>query len=265
MYSPVAITRKYLQYYVTAYNGKGHGMHSPFVFQFILDVLHNRQGYAPPVSIEALRRQMLADKRALKIVDLGAGSRKRQHKYRTVGRIASSAVKPPKFGRMLYRLARHYQPANIIELGTSLGITTAYLASAHADAFVTTIEGSRAVREVAIQNFKALGLENIQSLEGNFDTVLPQMLASIPSIDLAFIDGNHRYDPTVSYFTQLLEKAHGNTIFVFDDIHWSAEMERAWAHIKAHPSVRCTIDLFFLGIVFLRTEFKAPQHFSIRF
>jgi len=52
---------------------------------------------------------------------------------------------------------------------------------------------------------------------------------------------------------------------VFDDIHWSAEMEKAWLEIKSHPSVQYTIDIFFLGFVFFRPDFKVKQNFSIRF
>ncbi|HNR16193.1 MAG TPA: SAM-dependent methyltransferase, partial [Chitinophagaceae bacterium] len=87
----------------------------------------------------------------------------------------------------------------------------------------------------------------------------------IPFIDFAFIDGNHRQEPTERYFNQLLPKMHHESILVFDDIHWSSEMEQVWKTIKDHPSVRCTVDLFFIGVVFFRDEFREKQHFSIRF
>ena len=82
---------------------------------------------------------------------------------------------------------------------------------------------------------------------------------------MAYVDGNHRYEPTIRYFQLLLSHAHNDTILIFDDIHWSAEMEKAWKEIQQHPSVRCTVDLFYLGFVFLRDEFKVPQHFVVRF
>jgi hypothetical protein len=88
---------------------------------------------------------------------------------------------------------------------------------------------------------------------------------SLSHIDLAYIDGNHRYEPTLRYFQQLLPKKQHHSIFIFDDIHWSAEMEKAWSEIKAHPEVTLSIDLFFMGLVFFRQEFKVKQHFSIRF
>jgi predicted O-methyltransferase YrrM len=265
MYSSLQLAFKYLQYYRTAMNGKGHGMHSPFVFDFILSVLHNRHGYAPPSCLESLRKKMLADNRQLSIIDLGAGSRVAVAKSRTVKHLAATAIKPPKYSRMLYRLVCHYQPATILELGTSLGLTTAYMAAANPKAQIITVEGSSDIIEIAKENFAALGLANIQTVEGNFDDVLPQLSHQGRGFDLVFIDGNHRYQSTMNYFHQLLTTTHGNTILVFDDIRWSKEMEMAWAEIKNHPSVRCSIDIFFMGFVFFRSEFREKQDFVIRF
>jgi len=240
-------------------------MHSPFVFQFILHVLNNKSGYEPPCEIEQLRKQLLADKRVLQIEDLGAGSRMSATKERSVQQLAKSALKPKKYAQLLFRLLKHYQPKTILELGTSLGITTSYFAAANPKSHITTIEGSKGIAKVAKENFSKLGQQNIRILEGNFDKVLPSVISQLPSIDLAYIDGNHRYKPTLDYFYQLLSKTNNDSIMVFDDIHWSAEMEKAWQEIKAHPSVKCTVDIFFLGFVFFRSEFKVPQHFSIRF
>lgn len=265
MYSSLQIARKYLHYYRTAFNGRGHGMHSPFVFRFIVEVLRNHNGYTPPAAIDALRRQLLRDQKLLQVTDLGAGSRRGGAPIRSVGQVAASAVKARKYAHLLYRLVCRYQPRHIVELGTSLGITTACLAAANPQAGVITIEGSAAIRQVALENFATLGLKNIRSLEGNFDTLLPAVLADLPALDLAFVDGNHRQEPTLRYFHQLVEKAHNDTILVFDDIHWSADMEAAWAAIQQHPSVRCTVDVFFMGFVFFRSAFREKQHFTIRF
>ncbi|RYZ29261.1 MAG: class I SAM-dependent methyltransferase [Chitinophagaceae bacterium] len=265
MYSSVALAKKYLHYYWTAFNGKGHGMHSPFVFGFILHVLNNKSGYTAPPEVEQLRKQLLTDVRVLDIEDLGAGSRVATTKQRSVQQLAKSALKTPKYAQLLYRLVKYYEPKTILELGTSLGVTTSYLSLANSSAAITTIEGSKAVAGVAKENFSGLGLQNIQLLQGNFDALLPSVIPQLPSIDLAYIDGNHRYEPTMRYFRQLLPALHNNSILVFDDIHWSKEMEQAWEEIKQHPSVQCTIDIFFLGFVFFRREFKVKQHFKIRY
>jgi hypothetical protein len=100
---------------------------------------------------------------------------------------------------------------------------------------------------------------------GNFDLVLPGVLEEMGGVDMAFVDGNHRKDPTLAYFNQLMERAGRPAVLIFDDIHWSEEMEEAWGAIKSDPRVYLTIDLFFIGLVFLREEFKVKQDFVIRF
>lgn len=265
MYSGFELARKFIRYYIKAYNGKGHGMHSPFVFRFILRVLCNQAKLVPPPAMERLRRDLLQRKDVLQIEDFGAGSRVANTKQRRVGELARSALKSKKYAQLLYRLAAEYQPATILELGTSLGLTTAYLATANPAANVITIEGSASIAAVAGENFSHLGLTNIRQQVGNFDDLLPALLNETKSIDLAYIDGNHRQEPTLRYFRQLLPALHNDSILVFDDIHWSREMETAWEEIKQHPSVKCTVDVFFLGFVFFRKEFKETQHFTVRF
>lgn len=239
-------------------------MHSPFVYAFIKNVLNNRKGFVPPIAIEALRRQLKKNKTVLPLVELGAGSRTGNNPTKTIAQIAASALKPPQWGQLLFRTAAYFQPQTIIELGTSLGLTTAYLAAANNAATVYTIEGNPYVQQQATQNFQSLQLNNIQSVTGSFDEQLPLLLKDTSTVDLAYIDGNHRRDPTLHYFHQLLQKKGNDSIFIFDDIHWSAEMEEAWDGIKRHPAVTCSIDLFFMGFVFFRPEFKTPQQFCIR-
>lgn len=264
MYSKWQLATKYLTYYLAASNGKGHGMHSPFVFHFITNVLNNKQHYSAYDKVEELRRCMQKDQTVLAIEDFGAGSVISKTNQRTVAIIAKNSAKPKKFGQLLFRMVREYQPQTILELGTSLGITTSYLALAKPDAIIITLEGAGQVAAVADKNFQSLGVQNISIEKGNFDNTLSSVISKHPSVDFAFIDGNHRQEPTERYFAALLPGINNKSILIFDDIHWSREMEQAWETIKNHPSVRCTVDLFFIGIVFFREEFHEKQHFSIR-
>jgi predicted O-methyltransferase YrrM len=265
LYNNLQLSLKYLRYYLRASNGKGHGMHSPFVFDFIQSVLNNNHGYQPPAEIETLRSDLKKDETKLAVTDLGAGSRSSTMKERTVRDIVSRAVKPEKFGKMLFRLAAHYKPATIVELGTSLGITTSYLSFGAPEATVYTLEGVPPIAALASWHFQKLQRNNITQIRGNFDEELPKLLSKLDSVDLAFIDGNHRYEPTRRYFQEILEKASNNSILIFDDIHWSKEMEQVWKEIRQHPRVRCSVDLFFMGFVFFREEFKTVHHHTIRF
>ena len=265
MYSPLKLAAKYLSWFLSASNGKGHGVHSPFVFDFIINVLNDKRNFYAYSDLERLRNNLLSNKKVLQIEDFGAGSVVSKTKMRSVKEIAKSALKPIKFGQLFFRMVDYYGTKNILELGTSLGITSSYLALANQSATVTTMEGSKVIAQVATQNFNSLGLKNIQQVLGNFDSTLPTFLTTSKPLDFVFIDGNHRKLPTLNYFKQLLPHLHNDSIVIFDDVHWSEEMEEAWEIIKKDERVRLTIDLFFIGIVFFKAEFKVPQHFSIRF
>lgn len=271
MYSSFQLAFKYLNYYWFASGGKGHGVHSPFVFDFITKVLNDKKEYEDYSKVESLRKKLLHDPTVLTIEDYGAGSFSSSAKERSVSSVAKHALKSKKYSQLLYRIVKYYQPHTAIEVGTSLGITTSYLLLANPDANLFTLEGAPGIAKIAKQNFKCLELQNfpgrpgIKLVEGNFDYTLPSVLYHLSSVDFAFIDGNHRREPTENYFQWLLAKSNNDSIFIFDDIHWSMEMEQAWNNIKEHSVVRCTIDLFFIGVVLFRNEFKEKQHFTIRF
>ncbi len=261
----INIAIKYLKYYSRSLNGKGHGIHSPFVFDFVTNVLNDKRRYYSYVAVEHLRKNLLQRKEIIEVEDLGAGSVLSVSNKRTIGEICRNTSKSAKFGQLLFRCSQYFKPSNIVELGTSLGISTAYLSLGNLNARVITCEGSAAVANVARQNFEDLGFSNIEIRKGNFDQTLPVIIKEISRIDMAFIDGNHREEPTLRYFHWLLPSLHEGSVLIFDDIHWSEEMESAWNSIKEHPSVKATIDLFFIGIVFFRDDFKVKQHFEIRF
>lgn len=266
MYSKIQLVLKYLLYYFTSSNSKGHGMHSPFVFAFITEVLNDKRAFYAYAEIETMRQSLLHDKRQLTIEDMGAGSRVIKNKQRSISSIASSSLKPVKFSQLFFRMVNYYHPRTILELGTSLGITSSYLAAANPNAKVITLEGATSIAAVAKENFTELKIHNIELITGNFDETLSGTISHLSSpIDFAFIDGNHRYQPTVKYFQQILERSNANSIIILDDIHWSKEMEQAWKEVQLNPLVTMTIDLFFIGIVLLRKEFKVKQHFSIRY
>lgn len=265
MYTRFQLAKKYFHYYLSSSNGKGHGIHSPFVFDFVKHVLNDKQNYPAYQPIEKIRKQLLTDSTVIEVEDFGAGSSVIKTNKRVVGAIAASSLKPKKYAQLLYRMVQYYKPTTIVELGTSFGITTAYLASANAASKVFTCEGSAAIASIAKHNFEALQLNNVQLSEGDFAKTLSPLLSNLNTVNFAFADGNHRKEPTLEYFNQLLKHATPATILVFDDIHWSAEMEEAWEQIKQDPAVRCSLDLFFIGIVVFRKEFREKQQFEIRF
>ncbi|MBX2979946.1 MAG: class I SAM-dependent methyltransferase [Flavobacteriales bacterium] len=241
-----------------------HGVHSPFVYELIERVLRPAPEMPEMAAIEALREQMLRSERTIRVNDLGAGSRVFDLPVRRVSEIARTALKPARHARVLFHLARYFNAREVLELGTSFGISTLYLANGADEGRVTTIEGCPQTHRIATDNFEALKQRNIKAVLGSFRQRLPEVLADLERLDLAFIDGHHAKAPTLEHFEQCLERAHNDTVFVFDDIHWSREMDEAWTAIKAHPRVTVSIDLYDMGLVFLRSE-QAREHFVLRY
>jgi predicted O-methyltransferase YrrM len=265
LYTHFQLAKKYLQYFFTASNAHGHGTHSPFVYDFIKNVLNNAAQPQAYKAIEQQRQMLLKNKRVIEIADFGAGSTTIKSNKRVVKKIAASSLKSKKYAQLLFKIAKYYQPKTIIELGTSFGITTSYLAQSNTDVQIFTCEGAKNIATIAADTFKNIGINNIQLIEGDFEQTLPPLLSKLTTIDFAFVDGNHRQKATLDYFYQFLKYGHHKTILIFDDIHWSKEMESAWDEIKQNPSINLSIDLFFIGIVFINPDVKQKQHFVIKY
>lgn len=214
--------------------------------------------------IEELRSVLLRDEQRITITDYGAGSLVNNNKQRQVKDIARNALKPARIAQLIYRLVEDLNPRNSIELGTCLGITTAYLAKAVPDTKIYSIEGCPMTAAIASENLKKLHLTNVEVLVGNFDVVLPGLIEGLPEIDFVFIDGNHTKKGTLDYFNRLLTKLSPNSLIIFDDIYWSKEMKEAWQEIKAHSEVSVTIDLFRMGLAFVRRA-QEKEDFYVRF
>ncbi len=241
-----------------------HGVHSPFVYDLIERVLRPRDEFPEFRAIEALRDDLLSSEQTIRVNDLGAGSRVFDLPIRRVADTARTALKQPQQAALLFRLARYFDVATVLELGTSFGISTLYLARGAENGRVHTIEGCPQTYRIAQHHFEQLRQRNIIPVLGSFRTKLPEVLQRIDRLDLAFLDGHHAKEPTVDYFEQCLAKSHNNSVFVLDDIHWSKGMEEAWEAIKSHPRVTVTIDLYNMGLVFLRSE-QAKEHFTLRY
>jgi predicted O-methyltransferase YrrM len=241
-----------------ARSGNAHGLHSPFVFSLYTEVVCAVRHYYAFDEIEDLRLRLLQGQDKVQVNDLGTGT----SGPRSVARLASAST-PPKVGQLLFRLVNEFQPQTVLELGTCLGLGTLYLAKARPEAEVVTLEGSNALAELAEEHFRAANVA-ARVVRGDLAQTLGPTLAALPSLDFAFLDANHRYEATMQYFGQCLAHTHAGSVLVLDDIHWSAEMERAWAEVQAHPAVTLTVDLFRVGLVFFRPH-QPKQHFWLRF
>ncbi|MDY0903652.1 class I SAM-dependent methyltransferase [Pedobacter sp. CFBP9032] len=252
----------YLKHQLTAKTR--HGTHSPFVYKLADEVIYDFTDKSEYKNIEQQRKKLFSDESVIMVTDLGAGSHLNKNRTKKVNQIAKNALKSPRLAKLIYRLAKDIQPKTAIELGTCLGITTSYLSKACPDAEIVTIEGCPQTAEVAKQNFNDLELNNIELHVGNFDGILPDIIARQPSLDFVYIDGNHRKDATLNYFKWCLPKITEDSLLIFDDIYWSQGMKEAWAEIKNHPDVTVTVDLFWIGLVYFKKG-QAKEHFKLKF
>ena len=245
----------------SASNTLGHGIHSPYLYYLVRFLIYDDTPYYCFADIERLRRRLLADERKIYVEDLGTGV----SGERRISDIASSSLMPQKQAQMIFRLLNYLHPDTCLELGTNLGITASYMSKAVGkNGKVFTFEGAKELIAVAKKNWQKLACENLTAVEGNIDLTLPQFLEKVETVDFAVVDANHTYEATMRYFSLLLEKCNAKSILMFDDIHYSKQMNRAWQDIKNTESVTTTMDFCDFGLVFFDPQYMR-KHFKLRF
>ena len=253
---------EYLRYYLTAQTK--FDVHSPFVFDLVTKVINDTTSIEGFEKIEKLRGELLRNHNSIQVTDFGTAWGGPKTYERKISAIAKHSAKPKKFGMLLSRIVKYFKPENILELGTSFGISTMYFASGNPASKIISIEGCPETAGVASGNFNKNNFKNIEIIIGGFDSTLSSALNKFQKIDFVFFDGNHQKNSTLNYFKQCLSHAQDKSIFIFDDINLSYEMKEAWLEIKSHPKVSVTVDLFMMGIVFFNPELS-KQDFIIRF
>ncbi len=257
----IGISLRYLKFFFSAKTK--YQIHSPFVYNFITQVIEDRRVYYAFSEIEYWRSQLLADPSQITVTDFGAGSHVHQGKQRRIKQIAKTALSPKRQCQRLFRMILLLKPKTMLELGTSLGITACYQSAAARNAKFITLEGCPAIAKVAQRLLQRMQLKNANLKVGKFTDTLAPALQELQRVDYIFIDGHHQKQPTLAYFEQCLPYLHEHSVVVFDDIHWSTEMEEAWEVVKQHTAVTLSIDLFFMGIVFFRKDQKEKEHFEV--
>ncbi|MEP1487157.1 MAG: class I SAM-dependent methyltransferase [Algibacter sp.] len=236
-----------------------HGVHSPFVYHLVTKCFYDKTTYSAYKNISSYKKLLLENKSVINVADLGAGSQVMKQRKRNVSDITKNAGTTNKRAKLLFRLTQHFKPQHILELGTSLGISTHAMSLENSN--ITTIEGcpNTSIFTETLFNQNLAG--NINLITGNFNDEIKKLTSN--TYDFIFFDGNHQKEATLSYFESLLKTTHNDSVFIFDDIYWSEGMTEAWKTIKKHPKVTVTIDTFYWGFVFFRKE-QLKEDFVIR-
>ncbi len=254
----------FIRYFIFARHRRGHGIHSPFVFNLVSKVFRNKTDPAIVFNIESIRKELLSSPASVCVNDLGAGPERVKTNIRKVSDIARYSSVPRKYGILLSNLSAEFGKPAILELGTSLGISAMYMASSATDITVHTIEGCSATAAIASANFLKAGIDNIKIYNEPFDKVVPRLKNEMPSPGLVFIDGNHRKEPVVRYCREIARFTGDQTVIVIDDIHMSEEMESAWKEVMKMEKVTLAIDIFRMGLLFFSKGLNGG-YYTIRY
>jgi len=252
--------QSYLQFLVKSSNQ--HGVHSPFIYDLITKCFYTKTNDNQQVLITNYRNKLLQNPLKIEVTDFGKGSKIFKDNHREIAKIVKVAGISKKRSKLLIRLISYFSPSAVLEIGTSLGVGTASIYLGNPKSSITTLEGCFKTTQVAKDQFKQFKNHSVNFVVGDFKETLPKVLNN-KTYDFIYFDGNHQKQPTLNYFNQCLNTIHNDTVFIFDDIHWSKEMTEAWEQIKQHPKVTATIDTYFWGFVFFRKE-QPKEHFIIR-
>lgn len=245
------------------YSKNEHAVHSPFVFTLITKCFYDKKSKPEYAILNNYRKTLLANTNTIDVTDFGAGSKVFKSNKRAIAQIAKTAGITSKRAELLFRITHYFKPNEVLEIGTSLGLATASLALGNPKGKITTIEGCLETAKIAQNQFQNFQLSNITSEVTEFENYLDHLKKENLSFNLVYFDGNHSKKATLTYFEKLLPTITNQTVWIFDDIHWSADMKEAWESIKKHPKVSVTIDTFQWGLVFFRRE-QPKEHFVIR-
>jgi len=237
---------------------KPFGIHSPFLYAFAENCLYSSQLQPEFAFLEQMRQRLKDDRTELDVTDFGQGLRLLKERrgeeplryWRSVSSIARRSLQKPSMCRLLFGMVRYFEPTTVLELGTSLGLTTAYLAKARPEARIISLEGCSQTAARADALFRESGIKNIEIFTGPFSKTLPAALSELGKPDLVYIDGDHSYEGVMNNFLQISEHIHEGSVLILDDIRWSKGMKQAWHEIAGHPRATLAVDLFRLGIVF---------------
>lgn len=238
-----------------------HGVHSPFLYDLVTNCFYDRTKHPEYSILSDFRKKRLQSSQVIEVTDFGQGSRVFKSNSRKVSQIAKYVGISQKRQRLLFRLARYLKPELILELGTSLGMSTAAMALGNPTSKVISLEGCTNTAMVARENFNAIPLKQIELYTQTFETYFEENPSK--KYDLIFVDGNHNKESTLRYFELLLKNTTSDSVLIFDDIYWSPQMTEAWEEIRQHPKVTVSVDTFQWGVIFFRTE-QQKEHFTIR-
>jgi predicted O-methyltransferase YrrM len=250
----------YISYKLLSRHKRGFGIHSPFLFRLIQECFNESPKTDSLDRALAYRESQLSSQETVNYSS--AGANEVGEKKEKIQKLARKSSVNNKYGILLYKLVRYFSPDEILEFGTSIGISTAFLCSAkHEGCKIVSVEACKNTSEYAKRMLNKAGFTGVETVNERIEEYI---VSQKSSPDLVYIDANHTFKGTMDIFQYLLKNVNNNSVLIFDDIYWSKEMVRIWKYIKQHSSVTMTIDLFRFGLVFVDKRLY-KENFVIRY
>lgn len=244
---------KYIQHLFYRGHRKGHGIHSPYVFEFVNGVVFNAKQWQVPEQPLRVHKVMRKDCSLIPRNE-PPGEIANENDTRSISSFIKKASVSFKYGALLYRISRWFEADSVVELGSGLGISTAYLRAGSPKTTFHSVEGGRIRALLAAQVIYRSKLEKVNIHQGDIGEELPGILMDASDRLLAYVDGNHHYKPTLTYLELLVKHAGEEAIIIMDDIYWSKGMQKAWQEVISWPEVQVSIDLFHMGILLINSD-----------
>ena len=233
-----------LKYLLKARHKGGHGIHSPFLFRLITEVIEDRKNNPEYEIIERLHN------RAFEILpkNIGASFPKINHQadwsLLKLSTLYNKAELPAKYRKMVVRLIYEFEPSAIIHFGPALGVNLAAMAIANNFRPVYQISGDPAYDIFAAELLSDSMIPNVCFLSEN----------EVPPIQPSFILVNSPDNPGKlrKVVQQCLRRHVDNDVLILRGIHQSVEMETIWRELIGNKIVRVSIDQFEIGLVLFR-------------
>ena len=167
--------------------------------------------------------------------------------------ICKKAASKPIWAQFLYLITKRLISPYFLEIGTNLGVSGTYILEAlksKKNSQLYTMEGLPQLCEIAQNQFSKISSNSKYKIyEGLYKNTFPKLLMDNKNFNIVFIDGNHKKEPTIKYFTDLQSQLSSPAIIIFDDINWSLDMQKVWKIVKSHKNVSYSIDMFKFGIL----------------
>jgi len=242
-----------IQIYRKLFCRKGFGVHSPFVYDLITNVIEEKSDFYAFSDISIAQLQLLQNEHVIQY------GRKRIAVKEALKRFGITT----KEGKFLFRLTNHYKPHTILSIGSSMGLAPLCLTRYNATVQCIILEYEQDIAEIAKQILNKEKNTALNIKIGAYHELLPESIVQLQRIDCVFIGKDVGVNDWDTVFEQCEPFIHDSTFFVLAGIRSSTDKQNYWMQYRQHPSVTIAVDLFDMGLLFFQPKLHKQVYKTI--